>query len=69
MEGIVEALLQLLVEIAFEIVGAIAEGLIEFICSSDFWNFFNRPLPERDSFSSEIITLDIFNQNKEILKK
>ena len=66
MEGIFEALLQLLVEIAFEIVGAIAEGLIEFISSSDFWN---RKQPITGSFSNEIITLDIQNYNKEIFKK
>lgn len=69
MEGILEALLQLLVEIAFEIVGAIAEGLIEFIKSLDFWNFFNRKQPVNSLFSNEIITLDIHIHNKEIFKK
>jgi len=69
MEGIFEALLQVLVEIVFEIVGELVWGPIEHIVSSDFWSFYNCKLPTSNSFSNEIITLDITNQNKEIFKK
>jgi hypothetical protein len=69
MEGIFEVLLQILVEVVFGIVEEIVGGLIEHVVSGDFWNFPNRRLSESTSFSNEIITLDIFNHNKEIFKK
>jgi hypothetical protein len=69
MEGIFEALLQILVEIVFEIVGEIVGGIVEYICSSDFADFLNRKLPVNNSFSNEIITLDIQNYNLGDFKK
>ena len=69
MEGIFEALLQVLVEIVFAIVEEIVGGLFEYTCSPDFWSFLSRNQPESISFSNEIITLEIFNHNKETIKK
>ena len=69
MEGIFEALLQILVEIVFGIFEEIVGGVIDYIFSSDFWNFLSRNQTESRSFSNELITLEIINYNKEIVKK
>ncbi len=69
MEGIFEAPLQFFVELVFETVGEIVGGMVEYIFSSDFSHFLNRNLPFTASFSDEIITLDILNQNKETFTK
>lgn len=65
MEGIFEALLQFFVEIVFEVVGEIVGAMIEYVVSSDFWNFLTGKPHVTVSFSDEIIPLDILNQNKE----
>jgi hypothetical protein len=69
MEGISEALLQFFVELVFETVEEIVGGLVEYIFSSDLSQFLNRNLPFTASFSDEITTLDILNQNKETFTK
>jgi hypothetical protein len=73
MEAIFETLLQFLAEIVFEIIkeviGEIFTGMIEYVTSIDFSGILNRNFLANVSFSEEIITLDILNQNKETIKQ
>lgn len=71
MEAIFEALLyfafELISEIVEEIFGEMLEVFIESIFSGNFLAYLNHNLPESASISNEIISLNILNQNKEIL--
>lgn len=69
MEEIGEALFSVVFEIVGEVAGEVINDVVENFLSSELLTFINSKLPIANTFSSEIITLDIQvnNYKKEIL--